>query len=103
VVSSHAGEIMGLRASGIDWRGFLWALDYFSRSYFLCLMLITAWSAIIYVRVEGRRWRRLLRLDSGTTKMARNLESLVGFSSILARALIATQIVELCRLYKILS
>lgn len=87
--------------SRIDWRSFFWALDYFSRSYVLALLLIGLWSTVIFLRVERRRWRRALA-DSQIARAARNLESLVGFSWFLARALFATQIVELCRYYFIL-
>ena len=87
--------------SSIDWRSFFWALDYFSRSYLLALLLITIWSTAILVRVERRKWRRMF-LDARTSAMVSNLESMVGFASFLARALFATQIVQLCRYYFIL-
>jgi hypothetical protein len=88
--------------SRIDWCSFIWALDYFSRSYLLGMLLITIWSAVIFVRVERRKWQQRTLLDSRMTTMVRNLDSLVGFSSILARALFETQIVQLCRSYFIL-
>jgi hypothetical protein len=85
-------------ASNTDWRGFVLALDQFSRLYILALLLTATWSVAVFVRVEGRRRRRTLD-HSQIPRMARNLESLFGFSSILARALVATQIVQLCRYY----
>ncbi len=86
-------------ASTTDWRGFVLALDQFSRLYILALLFTAIWSTVVFMRVEGRKWRRRTLVDSQIPAMARNLESLFGFSSILARALVATQIVQLCRFY----
>jgi hypothetical protein len=86
---------MAIAATHIELRSFFLSLDLFSRFYLFGILATTILGAMMFVRLEVGRLHGRAGLNPQIVRMARNLDSLLAFCSILARALIATQIVGL--------